>query len=87
MKFAVELGIVPEPPKKRNKPNEIGSHPKASLKKAVRTIQAYAVQKKMRVPVIDLYFLIHGGQTGSIDLVKPEYYGMRHQTGSECLCK
>lgn len=87
MKSAVELGIVPEPSRRRNKPNESGSHPKASLKKAVRTMQAYAVQKGMRVPVIDLYFLIHGGQTSSVDLVKREYYDKRRQASSEYLCR
>jgi hypothetical protein len=37
-------------------------------------IQAYGVSKGIRVPVIDLYFLIRGGQTGVKHLVRPEYY-------------
>jgi len=74
MKSAVDLGIVPPPPKKKRKPDESGSHPEESLGKAVRTIQIYAVHRGMRVPVVDLYFLIHGGQADSRALVKPEYY-------------
>ena len=67
MKAAVDLGIVAPAPKNR-------SHGEADLKRAVAAIQAYGVSKGIRVPVIDLYFLIRGGQTGVKHLVRPEYY-------------
>jgi 3-methyladenine DNA glycosylase Tag len=82
MKSAVGLGIVPQPPKKKSKPSESGTHPERSLRKTVRTMQAYAVQKGIRVPVIDLYFLIHGKQADAIALVKPEYYDERQPCSS-----
>jgi 3-methyladenine DNA glycosylase Tag len=74
MKVAVDLGIVSEPPKQKKNPEKSRAHPEASLKKAIKTIQAYAVSRNTRAPVIDLYFLIHGRQAAAIGLVDPAYY-------------
>jgi hypothetical protein len=74
MKAAVDLGIVRPPPKQRKNPEKNGAHPEKSLRKAVETIQTYALCRSMRPPVIDLYFLIHGQQSGVIGLVERAYY-------------
>ncbi len=73
MKAAVNLGIVPPPPKQRNS-EKIRIHPEEDLKQAVKTIQAYSVCRNTRAPVIDLYFLIHGRQSGVTELVDAAYY-------------
>lgn len=74
MKAAVDLGIVPEPPKQKNNPDKSRPHPESSLQQAVSTIQRYALSRHTRAPVTDLYFLIHGGQSDAIGLVKAAYY-------------
>jgi hypothetical protein len=74
MKAAVDLGIVPLPPKQKKNPEKSRAHPEESLKQAIKTIQAYAVSRDTRASVIDLYFLIHGRQADSIGLVEAEYY-------------
>ena len=66
MQAAVDLEIV--------SPSPNGNHPDKSLRTAIQTIQAYAVRRRIRVPVIDQYFLIHGGQRDSLQFVKPEYF-------------
>jgi hypothetical protein len=76
MRTAVDLGIVPAPPKRKNS-EKSRAHAEESLKQAVRTIQGYAVGKNTRAPVIDLYFLIHGRQADAIGLVEPGYYRQR----------
>jgi hypothetical protein len=73
MKAAVDLGIVPLPPMGRNSEKR-RNHPEENLRTAVQTIQAYAVRRRTRVPVIDQYFLIHGGQRDSVQFVRPDYF-------------
>ncbi|MFL6352580.1 MAG: DNA-3-methyladenine glycosylase I [Bryobacteraceae bacterium] len=74
MKTAVFLGIVPGPPKQKNNPEKLGNHPEASLRTTVETIQSYAVHRSTRAPVIDLYWLIRGGQTGVKTFMQAAYY-------------
>jgi methyladenine glycosylase len=69
MKAAVDLEIVPPPPNEKSR-----AHPEESLQKTVETIQAYAFHRNTRAPVIDLYFLVQGGQSGVNQLIKHEYY-------------
>ncbi|MFZ3213467.1 MAG: DNA-3-methyladenine glycosylase I [Terriglobales bacterium] len=75
MKAAVGLGIVPSPPKQKKNSEKSRAHPEESLKTVVETIQTYAVLKNTRAPVVDLYFLIRGGQSWAKPLVQPAYYG------------
>ena len=74
MRAAVDLGIVPPPPKQKKNPEKSQAHPEESLRKAVETIQAYGLCRSLRPSVIDIYFLIHGRQSGAIGLVKAGYY-------------
>jgi 3-methyladenine DNA glycosylase Tag len=62
MTAAVTLGIVPDPPTQKKDPSKLGTHPEASLRKTVETIQSYAVVRKKCTPVIDMYFLILGSR-------------------------
>ncbi len=43
-------------------------------RKVVRDIQLYSVDRHIRPTVVDLYFLIYGGQTGVTQLVHPWFY-------------
>jgi len=43
-------------------------------KKVIRIMQIYGICRGVRPPVLDLYFLIHGEQTGAIDLVQAGYF-------------
>lgn len=74
MTAAVTLGIVPEAQYQKKNPKKRANHPETSLRKTVETIQRYAVFKNKRTPVIDLYFLILGQQTGVNEFVDPVYY-------------
>ena len=67
MKAAVNLQIA-SPARKS------GSFSEKERRKVVRFIQIYAMCREIRVPVVDLYFLIHGGQTGVAQLVDSAYY-------------
>lgn len=42
--------------------------------KVIRTMQLYSAHKGIRTPVVDLYFLIDGGQTETRKKVRPDYY-------------
>jgi hypothetical protein len=53
-------------------PSESGDE---NLRKVVRDIQFYSVDRQVRPSVVDLYFLIYGGQTGVRHLVHPWFYG------------
>jgi 3-methyladenine DNA glycosylase Tag len=64
MKVAGKLGIVPA----------LKQHPERNLRMVVETLQAYAVSRGTRVPVLDLYFLIHGGQSDALAYVGRRYY-------------
>jgi hypothetical protein len=70
MRAAVGLGIVP--PLTSGK---VGTtHAEHDLRKAVETIQRYAVARNLRASVVDFYFLIYGRQTDAVRFVKSEYY-------------
>lgn len=74
MRAGVRLGIVPEPPMQKKNPDVHRAHSEKSLQEVVETIQMYALSRGTRAPVIDLYFLIHGGQSDAIGLVRRGYY-------------
>lgn len=59
-----ELGIL-----KRRK-----QHSELDQRKVVRIMQEYAELTRLRVPVVDLMFLIHGGQTEARGFVSAAYY-------------
>jgi len=46
----------------------------ASLRHVTRTLQAYALARGMRPAEIDLYFLIHGGQSAARQFVETPYW-------------
>jgi hypothetical protein len=74
MKAAVDLAVVPQPPKQKKNPEKSCTHSEESLKQTVKTIQAYAACRNTRAPVIDLYFLVHGRQADTIGLVEAAYF-------------
>ena len=53
-------------------PSEAGDE---NLRKVVRDIQFYSIDRQVKPSVVDLYFLIYGGQTGVRNLVHPWFYG------------
>jgi len=63
MKAAAGLGIIP--------PTDESDGARRSV---IETMQAFCVDRKMRVPVLDVYFLIAGGQTSVRHLVRPSFY-------------
>jgi len=64
LNVAEEFGVIP----KRKQ------HSEADQRKVVRLMQSYAEYANLRVPVVDLMFLIHGGQTEARGFVSPNYY-------------
>jgi hypothetical protein len=62
MKVAKKLNIVD---------NETGDK---NLRKTVRFIQEYSVDRKIRPSIIDLYFLIDEGQMGAKKFVRQDFY-------------
>jgi 3-methyladenine DNA glycosylase Tag len=62
MKVAKKIGIVED---------EVGEK---NLIQTVRTIQEYSLYKGIRPSIIDLYFLIDGGQLGAVKFVENEFY-------------
>ena len=62
MKVAKKIGMIEKQSGEKN------------LTKAVKMIQEYSLSRNIRPPVIDLYFLIDGGQAGAKKFVKKEYY-------------
>ncbi|WP_437206202.1 hypothetical protein [Planctomicrobium sp. SH664] len=65
MGVAVKLGIVPD----------LKKHSDDNLREVVQTMQKYSISRNQRTPVIDLYFLIDGGQTEAKNkFVMPSYY-------------
>jgi hypothetical protein len=64
MNVAAELGIV----------DQRKQHSETDRRKAVEVMQSYAVHSELRVPVVDLMFLIHGRQTDAKKFVNPSYY-------------
>ena len=73
MKAAVDLGIVAPPAKQKKNPEKSRGHSEEALRRTVQAIQAYAISRNTRPSIIDLYFLIRGGQTGVRHLVKAGY--------------
>lgn len=67
MKAATKLRIAPQPRRK-------GAFSDNQRRMVVQFMQLYAAERGIRVPVVDLYFLIHGGQTGVSQLVQTAYY-------------
>jgi 3-methyladenine DNA glycosylase Tag len=68
MKTAVDLQIVP-PSKRKN-----GTFPDRDYRQVVQFMQRYAMCRGIRVAVVDLYFLIHGGQRDAAKYVQSTYY-------------
>jgi hypothetical protein len=62
MRVAKKLNIVD---------NEKGDK---NLRKTVRFIQEYSVDRKLRPSIVDFYFLIDEGQMGAKKFVKPDFY-------------
>jgi hypothetical protein len=69
MGTAVKLGIV-SPGKSPEKP----TYNEAKRREVVKTMQMYCVSRNFNIRVLDGYLLIHGGQTGAKNLVKPLFY-------------
>ena len=68
MGAAASLGIVPHSKRKN------GGYTERQGRYVIQLMQRYAIHKGIRVPLVDLYFLIHGGQTGHRNCVREEYY-------------
>ncbi|MCJ7484066.1 MAG: hypothetical protein MUO31_13990 [Thermodesulfovibrionales bacterium] len=62
MRVSKKIGIVDEEKDDQN------------LVRAVRAIQEYSIDRKIRPSIVDLYFLIEGGQKWAMKFVKPEFY-------------
>ena len=63
MKVSKRLGII----------NNAKTNDK-DLQETVKTIQEYSIWRKYKPSVVDLYFLIEGGQSGVKELVEPRFY-------------
>jgi hypothetical protein len=48
--------------------------PDSARRRVIRTMQEYCVDHAIRMPVLDLYFLICGGQSSVTHLVQPSFY-------------
>jgi hypothetical protein len=70
MAAAAQLGI--EPASSSGSQN----HSDSARRRVVRTMQEYCVDRRVRMPVLDLYFLICGRQSSVIHLVQPTFYCM-----------
>lgn len=64
MAVAAGLGIV----------NDRRQYPETELRNAVQTMQSYAADRKMSVPMVDLIFLIQGKQSWAKSLVRSSFY-------------
>ena len=62
MKVVKRLNIVENTTRNKN------------LRETVRFIQEYSIERKIRPSIVDLYFLIDGGQMGAKKFVKQDYY-------------
>jgi hypothetical protein len=69
MGTAVKLGIV-SPGSNPEKP----TYNDAKRREVVKTMQTYCLSRNFNILVLDGYLLIHGGQTGAKELVKPLFY-------------
>jgi hypothetical protein len=70
MKVAKKIGVVEKATGENN------------LISTVRTIQEYAISRKIRPAIVDYYFLIDEGQMGIKRFVKPEFYEIVQQKAS-----
>jgi 3-methyladenine DNA glycosylase Tag len=64
MKVAAQLGVVA----KRSQ------YPEKDQRKVIRLMQSYGLRRAVRVPVVDLLFLIEGSQTDAKKFVRSSYY-------------
>jgi 3-methyladenine DNA glycosylase Tag len=64
MKAGTKLGIVLGKTEFRDR----------EKRRVIETMQRFCASRRMRVPVLDLYFLIGGEQTGAQRCVRPEFY-------------
>ncbi|GAA4345348.1 hypothetical protein GCM10023184_47200 [Flaviaesturariibacter amylovorans] len=62
MKVAKKIGIVESETGDRN------------FRAAVRFVQEYCLERQLRPAVVDLYFLIYGGQEEARKFVRPRFY-------------
>lgn len=62
MKVAKKLNIVDSKMSDKN------------LRKTVKFIQEYSIDRQIRPSIVDFYFLIDEGQRGTKEFVKPEFY-------------
>ncbi len=69
MTVAVDLHIVP--PRKNPKQPTFTDRERRHV---IETLQVYGLCRGMRVPAVDLYLLICGGQTGTLQYVFPQFY-------------
>ena len=53
-----------------------GQRPLKERKKVIQIMQMYAAHKNIKTPVVDLYFLIYGGQTDARKFVEPAFYSL-----------
>lgn len=74
MRASVDLQIVPKPKKQRKNPERDAPFSERELKQAIQTIQVYAMCHQIRAAVVDLYFLVHGGQSSVVAFVNSSYY-------------
>jgi len=70
MGVAERLGIVGATTKKSQQ------RPLRERKKTIQIMQMYSIHKTIRTPVVDLYFLIYGGQTDARKFVEPAFYSL-----------
>jgi 3-methyladenine DNA glycosylase Tag len=70
MGVAERLGIVGATTKKSQQ------RPLRERKKTIQIMQMYSIHRSVRTPVVDLYFLIYGGQTDAKKFVEPAFYSL-----------
>ena len=51
-----------------------------NFRRAVRVIQEYSLDRKIRPSVVDLYFLIDEGQLGAKKYVTSDFYGKTNKS-------
>ena len=69
MGVAERLGIIGNTTRK-------GQRPPKERKKVIQIMQMYSAHKNIKTPVVDLYFLIYGGQTDARKFVDPAFYSL-----------
>lgn len=69
MGVAERLGVIGTTTKK-------GQRPLKERKEVVKIMQMYSAHRGIKTPVVDLYFLIYGGQTEAREFVQPAFYSL-----------